>query len=42
MAACPDGDAAAYRACCTASIAASEFSVLVWKHCSMDTVEGWL
>jgi hypothetical protein len=42
MAACPAGGAASYRACCTASIAASVFSVLISKHSSMDAVEGWL
>jgi hypothetical protein len=42
MAACLAGGAAAYRACCTASIAASVFSVLISKHWSMDAVDGCL
>jgi hypothetical protein len=42
MAAWPAGGAAVYRACCTATIAASVFSVLISKHWSMDAVDGWL
>src|SRR5579863_6958529 len=38
----PAAVAAAYLACCTASIWASVFSVLVSKHCSMPSVVDWL
>src|SRR6266700_4404374 len=31
-----------YLANCATSISASTFSVLVWKHCSMAIVVGWL